>query len=1291
MEDELGPINIDFIINNPQVVTAARQVQDELNATTQTAEQMAVIIGRSFGGAEVTNAANKAKSGFNGLENSITQITRELPAFTFSAQTGFEAISNNIGPLVDQINRVNTANRAGIATSLEDATAKGEQAKAAALQGGASEEAAQQVADLVKQQALSAAEGVKGAGVLKQLLGALFSWNTLISVGITLVTVYGKEIGAWVASLFKGKDALDQAKNNLQALNQVMASANQEAGKQIATSKLLYEAATNENNSMKDRIASAQELKKQYADQFGSAKLAAILNGEEKKSYDELTKSIIAKARASAAEGIIQKSSTNILNTDDQIRKINSARNAELKGAQFAPANSQTQGSAAALARIAIKQKQANDEINERANEAVAVQNQIKKSNEATINYLVNFAGGNAKVADTFNKNNKLLQEPLKNFNAIVAAISSKADVDNLRDGLQAKLSALAPNDKQIALYQDKLRQVEAIEKKYAPKISDNKQAESLAKQQENAAQALVRKQLELQQKLKEFTDKNTEKQLDPDQSALTQVSDQFTNIKFQIEQANAQYDKFVKKYTVGAVAAFNANPANKVKLTKTDPNILASEQNGAITNQSNLNENKYIQADIEKKKQLYAEYTTYREKLGKDAADKEYAQLLLSGKDYQSYLGRIEKSIPADDLSGAMVERRKLVTVEQQKDAIGQAGHLTELAASYKDFQNKLLVAEDNYQLNRAKLVSAGNISAVDELDISHKLEIEGLQSSQADKIAQIQHYNANVVELTRKQAKAQIQALKEAQASSDLSPEQYSNIDAQVANLKLAMGNLNGLSNTYSAELKKQKAELLAQLKPLEEGSQKWKAIVKAIAEVDEKLNHLKVDQFQQIMAKAADYADAASQGFNTIASSVADINPGLSDTLATLGEITKTIGDGAKLAGSIAEGNVAGIISGVGSVVSDVIGLFTRGKKSAEEAAAAMQKYQDDLLKGEVAYNALLRERAIAQDDITKLTITELKARQDMLKTQTGSAQSDYSKLLAKIQNEGQEVDNLKTVKYGGIFGAFQKSKVVQVTSGLSSDDYDALEKLYTEGKLTDTTKSWFEELKKVHDQMGDITDAAKAAADQLAQLATGTTASAISNAVVQGLQEGKKTVADFGDFFQETMQKAGLSFFESEVVNKKMAAFYEEFAKAAEGGLTKDKIADLKSSYNKQIAEILNQYKDLTKVIGDPALAPGSSSALTGIGKNITEDTGNQINGRLGGIQLAMVSINEQLPPIAKGVQDGLIEMRAQTLLQIKIERNTSRTADNTDKMADSLDKIKGNQGDNLSTLLRAFGK
>ena len=137
---------------------ALKQAYDELFVTVSKAEQSV--------GQHQRNVGNYS-SGFNNLQHSINQVTRELPAFTNSIQTGFMAISNNIPMLVDQFNNLKKAN-----------------------------------AELN-------AQGQKTTPVWKQMLSGIFSWQTALSVGITLMTVYAKEIGDMISGLFGVKDATE--------------------------------------------------------------------------------------------------------------------------------------------------------------------------------------------------------------------------------------------------------------------------------------------------------------------------------------------------------------------------------------------------------------------------------------------------------------------------------------------------------------------------------------------------------------------------------------------------------------------------------------------------------------------------------------------------------------------------------------------------------------------------------------------------------------------------------------------------------------------------------------------------------------------------------------------------------------------------------------------------------------------------------------------------------------------------------------------------------------------------
>ena len=122
------------------------------------------------------NVGNYA-SHWDGLGKAINQLSREMPAFAVSMQTGLLAISNNLPILADEIARIRREN-----------------------------------VELTK-------SGQKAVPVWRQVAGSLVSWQTLLSVGVTLLTVYGDKIFDFAANLFKSKDASKAASDALEDLN----------------------------------------------------------------------------------------------------------------------------------------------------------------------------------------------------------------------------------------------------------------------------------------------------------------------------------------------------------------------------------------------------------------------------------------------------------------------------------------------------------------------------------------------------------------------------------------------------------------------------------------------------------------------------------------------------------------------------------------------------------------------------------------------------------------------------------------------------------------------------------------------------------------------------------------------------------------------------------------------------------------------------------------------------------------------------------------------------------------
>lgn len=138
-----------------ELLSSIQNITNELNE----AEQASMRFQRSVG--------NYA-SGWNGLSVQVQQVARELPSLAIGANTFFLAISNNLPMLADELQKARKEFKA------------------------------------------LKAEGKAATPVWKQFASSLFSWQTALVAGITLLSVYGKEVITWAGSLFTAKKTLSE-------------------------------------------------------------------------------------------------------------------------------------------------------------------------------------------------------------------------------------------------------------------------------------------------------------------------------------------------------------------------------------------------------------------------------------------------------------------------------------------------------------------------------------------------------------------------------------------------------------------------------------------------------------------------------------------------------------------------------------------------------------------------------------------------------------------------------------------------------------------------------------------------------------------------------------------------------------------------------------------------------------------------------------------------------------------------------------------------------------------------
>ena len=136
---------------------------------------------------------------WDGLGISVSQVVRELPAAAVSLNTFFLGISNNIPMVVDEINRLRAQNK------------------------------------------LLQAEGKATVSVTKSIVKALFSWNTVLVVILTVFSMFGGQIIEWIGNLFKAKNAVISTTEALDNIAKELESTNASYGDNIVSLKQLQQ------------------------------------------------------------------------------------------------------------------------------------------------------------------------------------------------------------------------------------------------------------------------------------------------------------------------------------------------------------------------------------------------------------------------------------------------------------------------------------------------------------------------------------------------------------------------------------------------------------------------------------------------------------------------------------------------------------------------------------------------------------------------------------------------------------------------------------------------------------------------------------------------------------------------------------------------------------------------------------------------------------------------------------------------------------------------------------------
>ena len=255
---------------------------------------------------------NQYKASFDSLRTSVNNLGKPISDLSAS----INSLDKDISKFADSVSKLNSRNQSSVSI--------GEKLKSN-VEGLTSSYKAWK-------------EAITAIGEVSE------GWVGILAAGLSILTQYGPQILDWISNISKSNmvltaytKALKDYKIIIDALNSTRAEGEADAQKELTRLKLLYNATQDHTLALKDRKKIAQELKDMYPDILGKLSTEAILTGKAKKSYDELTQSIIAASQARAAENRMTKNAERKLGNDaqlEQLKKEKAVYESELRKAQ---------------------------------------------------------------------------------------------------------------------------------------------------------------------------------------------------------------------------------------------------------------------------------------------------------------------------------------------------------------------------------------------------------------------------------------------------------------------------------------------------------------------------------------------------------------------------------------------------------------------------------------------------------------------------------------------------------------------------------------------------------------------------------------------------------------------------------------------------------------------------------------------------------------------------------------------------------------------------------------------
>lgn len=1158
------------------------------------------------------NVGNYA-SHWDGLGFSIQQVARELPSISYGLNTFFVAISNNLTILADDIRRAIAKYKAAVA------------------------------------------EGKAATPVWKQIVKSIFSWQTALVGGITLLTLYGNEIADWVEELFKGKKQIDAAAIAQEHLHNAISKGTTDAQREITKLDLLYKAATDTSKAYDERRIAIEKLQKEYPAYFGNMDAELIAAGMLKNKYDELRASIIEVSKAKAAQDILSENQSTILKIQgtDEYKDILS---------------------------YAQKIRSTQAKINELKSKGIEEDSPLIKGLRINISKLWNSI---EKSSKEIGKKLELPEDAFTDIRQYIEALN-KAN-EKLAKTAETLYTRESPDDKN----------------NYASKLQEGQN--KVIATRESLAEILKANEAALQNSLLEIMAEGQEKELAQLDNATREKLDK-------IEEAR---QKTIAAY---ATKGQEPNPDKLAKLDETKANeekAAESERAAIVAKYAQQEEELWRSvADVflseeDRKRQgiqkTFDEYRRLAESLlkGGSIGESEYNALVgeigraekqaavsdLLQK-YQSYTDkRIELERRFDEEEKTLLANRTAENAETVDRSLNElnrrrAKELAEVDSSVQASSGLWSRLFDTYSSYTNKQLREIIAHAQQVLDYVNNTEFDDISPRFGMSVEQLQNLKTNASDLS---------------AAYDALGGKLELLDKQ--NPFGAMIRSSQLLKKNTAEVEKAERELA---KAQASGDKQ------VINDAQKKLEGL---QRQQALLKGGlkSAAQAATSYLGKVGDSLQRIGEAAGDAdLASFGKALSEVSNIADrfISGDAIGGVISTITTGLSAIFSSQAKYRAALKQMHDDQIAFAHEYR--LLLSDIRLEAEGASNAFSDDTFAK-AIAALKEMSDLyenfldLVNKDEDIQASRQGPLGKIQQIKQEIRGINTdlqniwiqTRHKTWFrpakGEYLKDLYPELFEGpeeLGGFNVEAARALLeTNNQLSDEAKRQLQEVIDLYDQLQEAEDQFK----EYLNSTFGEIGDSLGDSIVEAFKNGTDAMETWEQSFNNVLEKVGKQMMQT--------LFFQKYFDQLEADLTQlytdygddpnvlaTKIPELLGTFFGGMDGVVGEAETWWKAYIEKAKEYGfdllgndteKQSATSRGFQTMSQDTGNELNGRFSDLQMK----GQQIIDINTGIRDIASELRqiqVESLLELRgINENTGNTVKILKMHTSMLSKISDN--------------